>query len=755
MPFPGDLLTAWFFPYNAGGWEGYNSWITHKEFILADVVRQLYPWRILSIDLLKDGLLPLWNIYSFSGSPLLADMQSAVFYPLNIIFFFIESRLAWIIYIMLQPVLATLFMYMFIRSLKLSRLAALFAGIGFSFIGYTMVWFEMGVIGHAALWLPFILWGITRCIDTKKLFYLVLSSLGVACSILAGHAQTTAYILLFVVAYFISIGWGKLTKRQLFGGLLLLFLGITLAGIQIVPSIELMSLSARDAISSTRTFHQFIIPPSHIAMLFAPDFFGNPATGNFWGKNYGEFMSYSGIVVLLIGAIGFFSHSKNKIVRLSLITTILALLIAFVPPIAELLFLSQIPILSTGLPSRTIFLVGVCFVIVSAFGVEAIQKQKLKKVIPPLVVLLIIYAVLWGIAFSLQVDPAKVAITKRNLLLPTGIVLLVSVLIIGRKFSKHFFILWIVVFSCMGFEYSYFMNKYLPWSPVQYMFPSHELVNKLSEVSGTERVYGYDTARIDTNLPVQWRVQSPEGYDPLFIRNYSELMRAGTTGKLETDLPRTDALLPGTLPTDDSHNKQVLLNLLGVKYILDKDDAKPKKWDPRTKKFPAERFQLIYQHSKWKIYENRKALPRAAVFYDYIVISQKDRSLKTLYDVRFPYDKKLILASVPGISPKSSPITPAKIKLYSANSVEVGTNTKQPGVLFLSDNNYPGWDAFVDNRQVPILQADYSFRAVEIPEGKHTVRFEYRPKSFYIGVIISLISALLLGLFFKKKFAKS
>src|SRR6185312_1197927 len=97
-PFPGDLLTSWFFPYNAGGWVGYNPWITHKEFILADVVRMMYPWRILSFDLLKQGIIPLWNSYAFAGNPLIANLQSAFFYPLNILFLLFQPQTAWIIY---------------------------------------------------------------------------------------------------------------------------------------------------------------------------------------------------------------------------------------------------------------------------------------------------------------------------------------------------------------------------------------------------------------------------------------------------------------------------------------------------------------------------------------------------------------------------------------------------------------------------------------------------------------------------------
>ena len=83
--------------------------------------------------------------------------------------------------------------------------------------------------------------------------------------------------------------------------------------------------------------------------------------------------------------------------------------------------------------------------------------------------------------------------------------------------------------------------------------------------------------------------------------------------------------------------------------------------------------------------------------------------------------------------------------------VSITTDTKKTGLLFLSDNYYPGWQATVDNHSVPIIKADYSFRAVEVPAGKHTITFSYRPMSLYIGAFITLISAIVLGFVVKKK----
>lgn len=53
----------------------------------SDAIRQIYPWKELAVSMIKEGQLPLWNPYAFSGTPLLANIQTAVFYPLNILFF--------------------------------------------------------------------------------------------------------------------------------------------------------------------------------------------------------------------------------------------------------------------------------------------------------------------------------------------------------------------------------------------------------------------------------------------------------------------------------------------------------------------------------------------------------------------------------------------------------------------------------------------------------------------------------------------
>jgi len=62
-------------------------------------------------------------------------------------------------------------------------------------------------------------------------------------------------------------------------------------------------------------------------------------------------------------------------------------------------------------------------------------------------------------------------------------------------------------------------------------------------------------------------------------------------------------------------------------------------------------------------------------------------------------------------------------------------------LLVLHDIYYPGWRAIIDGTPTPIYRANILFRAIEMPKGKHTVRFEYAPfsKENLVSALKSLI----------------
>jgi uncharacterized membrane protein YfhO len=66
-------------------------------------------------------------------------------------------------------------------------------------------------------------------------------------------------------------------------------------------------------------------------------------------------------------------------------------------------------------------------------------------------------------------------------------------------------------------------------------------------------------------------------------------------------------------------------------------------------------------------------------------------------------------------------------------------------MVVLSDSWYPGWTVTVDGRAATAERANLAFRAVYVPQGSHTVRWSYRPRSYLVGRGISVVVLLALA----------
>jgi uncharacterized membrane protein YfhO len=83
---------------------------------------------------------------------------------------------------------------------------------------------------------------------------------------------------------------------------------------------------------------------------------------------------------------------------------------------------------------------------------------------------------------------------------------------------------------------------------------------------------------------------------------------------------------------------------------------------------------------------------------------------------------------------------------FSLNEVEIAVEAPRAGLLLCSESNMRGWTATVDGRPAPILDANYAFRAVEVPPGSHTVRLRYRPPGLYAGLLLTGLGLIASGL---------
>jgi hypothetical protein len=152
------------------------------------------------------------------------------------------------------------------------------------------------------------------------------------------------------------------------------------------------------------------------------------------------------------------------------------------------------------------------------------------------------------------------------------------------------------------------------------------------------------------------------------------------------------------------------------------------------------------------IYENLESLPRAFIVHDYEVVDKDEKMLERLKSAsRYEFSQKVFLERKPQHLQK-----PDKVVSGHNNKVELmdkkpgaeiyRVRTDKRGILFVSDQYYPGFKAFVRDVEKPILQANYCFRSVEVPAGTSIVKFLYVPASFRIG-LFATVSSIMFMLF--------
>ncbi|MCL4353600.1 YfhO family protein [Patescibacteria group bacterium] len=774
VPFPGDLLIANYAPWKEYSYLGYNPGSFPNKAQYFDVLRQIYPWKTFSLQEIKRGTFPLWNPYNFSGSPLFANFQSAVLYPLNIVYFFMPRLASWSLLVFLEPFLAGVFTMLFAGKIGIGKIGTLMAGISFAFSSFMSVWLEYNTIDQVILWLPLSLLAAENLIEKKSPLWSILFIFSLVSSLFAGHIQIFFYCLVFLISYiaFRVIIGGKsfdLVKRD---GLFFLFLTASALGIgaiQLIPGVELIAYSARSSHQYSEIIHQILVQPWELVMLFVPDFFGNPATGNFFLKDtYVLHIMYLGLVPLFFA---FFTlwKKKNAAVKFFWFSSLIALLMLSFNPLSRVFYSLNLPFISSSSTGLGIFIIIFSLSIIAGFGVDfwLREKKSFKACLIMVFPLLVIFALIWGASvfifkFNLFDLKRHDLTILHNLVYSSLIFIFASSLIFMPLFRKKNNILYaslMLLILLETLDLFHFFRKFNPFVTPSLAFPNAPILAVIHKRAGINRVWGYGYARIEANFATKYSIFSPDGYDPLYPRWYGEFIQSSVNGRINTvftDQTRSDAIIkPGFGKEDLPKNKFRLkvFNLLGVKYILDRSEN-----GSTAKTFPPKDFSLIYNRDGWRIFENKSALPRVFLASDYKVFKTNAEFDKLFFAKDFNPLKTILLEKKPKQKPgnlamRQSSKSPGLVNVlkYSPNQIIVNANAANNSLLFLSDTYYPGWQAFVDGKKTKIYKADYAFRSIFIPKGKHLIVFKYAPLSFKLGLDLSIASLIIFLIYLSAK----
>ena len=530
VPFSSTYLVNFFSPWNA--YPGFSSPV--KNNAMPDVITQIYPWKTLTINTFKNLQIPLWNPYSFSGTPQLANYQSAVLSPFNLLFFVLPFIDAWSLLVLLQPLLAGIFAYLFLRTLKISKEGSLIGSIGFMFCGFITTWMAYATLGYAILFLPLALLAVEKFYQTQKVRYLTLLSFTLPLSFFSGHFQISIYFFLFVFTYQIFKLWQVKDAKSFVKLFIYTFFGILLSLPQLLPSVEAYTQSLRSGIFEKAE----VIPWGYLSTFVAPDFLGNPVTRNDWFGHYAEWNAYVGVIPLILGSFALFRVRKKEILFFGLMA-LLAILCSFQSPLLDLLVALKIPVLSTSALSRIIVLFSFSMCVLAGFGFEQlildIKQKKLKPLYSLLTFFVLIFAVLWVVVLlKLFLPLDKIAIAKQNLILPTilffifWVLVTFSLLAVHLKRTSLVKILPFALILVVAFDLLRFSGKWMPFDPSNLMYPNLPISQELNNISSADRIF----SNIGGEGTLYYRLPSLEGYDAVYIKRYGEFIASLSSGKL-------------------------------------------------------------------------------------------------------------------------------------------------------------------------------------------------------------------------------
>lgn len=763
IPFPGDLLVV-----------SYSPWFDYHKFpvqnpLISDVFSLQFIWKYLAIDQIKSMQWPLWNPYSFSGTPLLANYQSSVLYPLNLLML-LPNYFGWGLFIFSQTLIAALGMYLLLSLWLHSKLARLTGSLIFALGGLMTTWTEFGTAVHGMSWLPISLFLIESYSRRRRAKSLLLLILSLTLTILSGNPQVTMYSLVIVPFFAIIRLWnGGILKSLIntFPVLLAVILSLTLSAPQLLPSFELVQKSIRATENYTAQSTFGLLPIKDFLKFFVADFFGNPVTRNYWGfLNYFETSGFVGSLTLplILFAIRFLK--KTRIIYFFLLLLVSSMVLSFNNPLSYFIYSFKIPLLTQSYASRMLFIITFAISILSAFALNQI-KLKSEKQDNFLKCIIWSWAIFIGVLLGAWLvhkitkeilllpltefykniylkDPeyqlSNFVVAIRNSLIPVieiSIFLLIYIIVTKINFSPikkyRLSIICAALFVILTLDLSRYFLKFNPFIPEKFIFPKTPALEFLQKQPGYFRVGREHAEVLPPNTWAAYKLQSIEGYDVLHFWEFGKFINYINGGSL---------LSGGTSRYAELTNyKSPFIDAANVKYFIavGRDRGRFIPGDLIDYKLEEANYKRVFKDGSAIILENPNALPRLYFASSFLVAPQQE--IENIINTYPTFDPKIKVAlsydlNIDTVTGKGV----AEIISYTPNQVKIKTKTNQDEILVLTDQFDEGWQSKVDDRPTIISRANLIFRAVKAPKGEHEVIFYYWPESFDLGLKISIVT---------------
>ena len=744
IPIPGDFIVGTYYPWLDYKW-GYSVGVPVKNPITTDVVSFTYPMRILAVDLLKQGTIPLWNRYILTGIPLMANFQSAPFTLTNVYYFIFNNFTAWGLQVITQHFCAFIFTYILLRYLKVQKLPSLFGGFVYAFSGFNLIWSQWNAHTFAASFIPFMIYLLSRWINESKKIYLYSFSFVVFLQIISGYPQIVMYSIPLSGLFVLFKLKNKLNFKLLTMFGLSLFLSLLMSAFLIFQSKELLDLSQR-AVEPLEYSWAFL-PWQKIITFIAPDYFGNHSTMNYWGPtDYTTTTGYVGVIAFTLAGLSFFLKKEiRKEVYFYQFVLFLSLVLSFPTFVSVFVWKEGFFGMQAASAHRALVLFTFSISILAAFALNKIRTINIRPVLFAFSVPGIILAV-YGL-FSLIgyltdgnyfgllfIDSWKILVSLRNMVLPTlffGAAFFVFYFFMRRK--KRIIVLELLLVLLSVIELFRFGWKFTPFVKKEMIFPTTPVLEFIKNKKPPFRVVSEGVIPINMKMP--YGIESLEGYDAIYPISIAQLVASLNSGNAEAS--------PQGRYANVTNLKSNIVDLLNVKYVIDiKRDAKGDPDSNGTSQVEVNfkgKFKKVFEDKTTIVLENTKVIPRVFLYSQWEILKNED-VLRKMVSPDFDPKSIVYLNEDPKIDQHTSVVGSYEYITYKDNEQTLKVSSSEDAVLFISDLNYPGWEIYVDDRPEKIINAHYCFKAVPIKKGTSYVKLLYNSNSFSTGVKFTLIS---------------
>jgi membrane protein YfhO len=695
---------------------------------LSDVTQWFHPVLLWSAGEVRAGRLPLWMPTAYAGVPFFANPQTALLFPLTWLAWILPAAAALTLITVLKLAGAGVAAYWFLRGgLALTVPAALIGSLGFEF-STTLVGWAGWAFGSEIMFLPLLFAGVERVRAPGARRWTVALAVIIALAIVAGYPQGAFHALLAAGAWALARARGA-DRGFLARGLLAAALGAGLAAVQVLPFLEYLRASAVYAYR-TQWMAPLSVPPAAAITLALPYAFGSGRDA--WGPwQFNIASTYVGLVPLLLVPLGARAGWRRPGGRFFILYMLIVAAVHYgLPGGAQI---ATLPGLSLGANLRLMPHLDFAICVLGALGADALAR---KDVAPPgwtvrLALVAIALAAFGWVAAHHDAPGARGLAWSLDLQFGLALAGLTLAALLALRWLLTGTAGWgVALVALQALSVVPPALAYLPRAPAQWLYPDAPALAWLRARAGIDRVV------MPGHVGPLYGLAEAHGYDGLTPRRIAELIGSVGTGTalvhgyLQNPLEGvgSEALSPVAVLASP------VVDLLGVRYVMLPPGAAPI-WPHLT---------LAYEGRDARVFVNEHALPRAFLVFR-ARCAHDDEALWAIRGRRVDARTEVVLAdcATPPAAGPGGGVGAVDVRAYQPARVRLVTDSEAPALLVLTDTWYPGWRARVDGRPATLWRADYAFRAVAVPAGRHAVELRFAPRSVVAGAALSALAAAL------------